>query len=147
TTRVTQYLYDWRNRQIATDGEPDLYEQRFYDNLDRVVMTERREGSASAQLLSRDETLYDNRGRVYRTIRHAAEPATGSVTGQQTQDRVYDAGGNLLRQEPAGAMEYQLFDYDSLGRRVAEIDPLEQTRLFVYDAAGNLVSLTDQNEE
>ena len=147
TTRVTQYLYDWRNRQTAADGELDFYEQQFYDNLDRTVLAERRDGSASGQLLSRQEMLYDNRGRVYRTIRYGVDPNTGSVTGQQNQDQFYDAGGNVLRQEPAGAMEYQEFEYDSLGRRVAEIDPLDHSRLLAYDAASNLVWVTDQNEE
>lgn len=147
TVRVTQYLYDWRNRQIATDGELDFYERHFYDNLGREVMIERRDGSVSGQLLSRDETLHDTRGRVYRTIRHGVDPNTGNVTGQQTQHRTYDQGHNLLRQEPAGGMEYQEFEYDSLGRRIKQTDPLDHERLYAYDAAGNLVAETDPDEE
>src|SRR5690606_19918739 len=147
TTRVTNFRYDWRDRQVEVVGELDFYEQQFYDNLDRVVKTERRNSSSSGQLLSREETLYDSRDRVYRTVRHGVNPSTGSVTGQQTQDRFYDATGNVLRQEPAGSMEYQLFDYDSLGRRVAEVDPLVNTWLFAYDAASNMVSLTDPEQE
>ena len=52
-----------------------------------------------------------------------------------------------MRREPAGAMEYQETKYDSLGRRVEETDPLSHSQLFVYDAAGNLVTTTDPNAE
>ena len=41
TTRVTSFQYDWRNRQTAVDGEVDLYERRYHDNLARVIKTER----------------------------------------------------------------------------------------------------------
>jgi len=147
TVRVTQYLYDWRNRQIATGGELNLYQQQFRDNLDRVVKNEQRIGSSSGQLLSRDETLYDNRGRVYRTIRYGVDPATGDITGDQIHDTTYDEAYNVLRQEPAGAMEFQTFEFDSLGRRVSATNPLDESTLYSFDDAGNQISTIDPNEE
>jgi hypothetical protein len=46
TTRVTTHSYDFRGRRIATDGEIDFYEKRFYDNLDRVTKVDRHDMSA-----------------------------------------------------------------------------------------------------
>jgi RHS repeat-associated protein len=110
-------------------------------------MTEQRNDSSSGQLLSRDETLYDNRGRVYRTIRYGVDPATGDITGDQIHDTTYDEAYNVLRQEPAGAMEFQTFEYDSLGRRVSVTNPLDEATLYSFDDAGNQISTTDPNEE
>jgi len=146
-TRVTSYGYDWRNREMVLDGEVDFYKVSFYDNLDRVVKVDRHDTDGEGNLIARNETLYDDRGRVYRTIRYAVDLATGSVTGSQSQNRFYDPVGNILRQEPAEKMGYQEFEYDSLGRRTSETDPLDHSRLFAYDDASNVISLTDQNEE
>jgi RHS repeat-associated protein len=143
TVRVTRFAYDWRNRSIETDGEIDYFEKRTYDNLNRVIKTERYNTTASGNLLSRAETLFDDRSRVYRTIQYGVNPSTGAVSGSQTYDTTYDQANNVLRQEPAGVMAYQVFAYDSLGRRVSETDPLSHTRLLAYDAANNLTAVTD----
>ena len=41
TTRVTSMSYDFRGRRIGTDGEIDHFDHLTYDNLDRVVKSER----------------------------------------------------------------------------------------------------------
>ena len=41
TTRVTNFLFDWRDRNTDIDGEVDYYEKSYYDNLDRVLRIER----------------------------------------------------------------------------------------------------------
>ena len=87
--------------------------------------------------------LYDDRGRVYRSIRYGVDPATGLITGQQDRDQYYDATGSLLRQEPAGAMEFEVYEYDIQGRRIESSDPLGHSRQMAYDAAGNQVATTD----
>ena len=147
TTRVTSFAYDWRNRQVDIDGEIDFFQRSYYDNLNRVIKVERLNTTSSGTLVSRDETKFDNRGRVYGTIRWGVDPGSGTVTGQQPQDMTYDQSNHLLRQEPAGAMEFQTLAYDSLGRRVEQQDPLGNARLYAYDDANNLISETDPNEE
>ena len=47
TARVTNYSYDWRDRQTVIDGEIDYYQVSTYDNLDRVIQVDRRDTSAS----------------------------------------------------------------------------------------------------
>ncbi|WP_235909042.1 RHS repeat-associated core domain-containing protein [Roseiconus nitratireducens] len=144
TIRVTDYGYDWRNRQTVIDGELDFYQVDTHDNLDRVIKTERFDTNASGNLVSREKIKFDVRGRVYRRIRFAVDPATGNVTGSQSRDQFHDAGGNVVRMEPAGAMDYQTFTFDSLGRRVKETDPLNHSRSYGFDDAGNAVTTTDQ---
>jgi len=63
------------------------------------------------------------------------------------RNRQIDQAFNVLRQEPAGAMEYQTFEYDSLGRRVSATNPLDESTLYSFDDAGNQISTTDPNEE
>ena len=48
TARVTTFLYDSRDRQTDIDGEVDFYQKVYYDNLDRVLHTERYDTTLSA---------------------------------------------------------------------------------------------------
>ena len=140
-------MYDWRNRQIAIDGELELYQTSGYDNLNRVVQSERRDTTGTGQLLSREAMLYDDRGRVYRSIRYGVDSVTGQITTQQDRDVTFDVAGNLLRQEPAGAMAFETYEYDLLGRRIEQTDPLGQLRQWTYDAAGNQIATTDPTNQ
>lgn len=136
-----------RNRQTDIDGELDFFQRSTYDNLDRVVKVERFNTTASGQLVARNETKFDDRGRVYQTVTYRVDPATGTVAGNQTWDMTYDHANNLLRKEPAGSMKFQEFEFDSIGRRTAVIDPLGHARQFAYDNASNQVSQADPNNE
>ena len=142
-TRVTDFVYDWRNRRTDTDGEIDFYEQVTYDNLNRVIRTERYDTTAQGNLIARSDTLYDDRGRVYRTIRYAVDASTGAVGNALVDNTWYDTAGNVVKLQPAGLMLHLDFEYDSLGRLVKQIDPLNGETLFAFDDAGNRVSLTD----
>ena len=90
-TRVTDFTYDWRSRRTTTDGEMDFYEQVTYDNLDRAIETERYDTTSSGNLVSRQETLIDDRGRLYRMIRWAVDVSTGSVGNALVDDFWLDA--------------------------------------------------------
>jgi len=68
TNRETQYAYDFRNRQISVTGEENAYSETTYDNLNRPTLRQTRDGSSTAVLLSKAQTDYDDRGRVYRTM-------------------------------------------------------------------------------
>ncbi len=160
TTRVTSFTFDWRNRRTDTDGEIDFYEKVYYDNLDRVTKTERYDTTANGNLIARSETKYDDRGRVYQTIRYGVNPSTGTVGNSLTDNTWYDAAGNVIKSLPAGAKLFTKTVYDGLGRRTKQsrgydLDEtayseastlsddtlLEQTE-FTYDAASNVIQTT-----
>ena len=50
---MTTFLYDWRDRRTDTDGEVDFYEKVCYDNLDRVIRTDRYNTTLSGNLIAR----------------------------------------------------------------------------------------------
>ena len=79
TNRQTQIAYDFRNRQSSVTGEENSYSDTTYDNLNRPLVRQTRNGSAAATLLSKSQTDYDNRGRVVRTTNWAVDPNTGVI--------------------------------------------------------------------
>jgi len=116
TTRETAYLYDWRDRRTATDGEIDFYQQVCYDNLDRTIRNDRRDTTSSGNLIGRSETQYDDQGRVFRTIRYGVDPTTGTVGYGLTDNTWYDASGHVIKSLPSGSQLFTKTNYDSLGR-------------------------------
>jgi len=161
-TRVTAFVYDWRNRRTATDGEIDFYEQLAYDNLNRVVRTERYDTTPEGNLIARGDTLYDDRGRVYRNVRYAVDPATGAVGHALVYNTWYDAAGNVIKSQPSRSKLFTKTMYDGLGRQtiqysgydldettyaqagtVADDTILEQTETH-YDAVGNVIQTTNR---
>jgi len=160
STRVTSITYDWRNRRTDTDGEIDYYEKTYYDNLDRTTKNERYDTTANGNLIARSETKYDDRGRVYQTIRHGVDPSTGTVGNSLTDNTWYDAAGNVIKHLPAGAKLFAKTVFDGLGRKTKQyqgfdIDEtaytdagsvtgdtiLKQTEI-TYDDAGNTIQTT-----
>jgi hypothetical protein len=114
--RVTTFLYDFRNRRTATDGEIDVYEQVTYDNLDRVVRTDRRNTTSAGNLIARSEVRFDDRGRVYQMLRYGVDPTTGVVGSALTDNTWFDASGNVIKSQPAGSSAFTKSTYDGLGR-------------------------------
>ena len=162
TTRVTTYSYDFRGRRIATDGEVDFYEKRTYDNLDRVTRVDRHDTTSGGNLIARSETKYDDRGRVYQSVRYGVDPSTGTVGNSLTDNSWFDDAGNAIKQQPAGSKLFTKTVYDGLGRRTkqymgfdvdetaySEADDvdgdtiLEQTEPS-YDDASNVVQTTQR---
>jgi len=97
TTRVTTFLFDWRDRRTAIDGESDFYQMDYYDNLNRVIKTERYDTTASGNLIARSVSNYDDRNRVYQSIRYGVDPATGNVGNALTDNTWFDPAGNILK--------------------------------------------------
>jgi hypothetical protein len=75
----------------------DFYEKRTYDNLHRVTKVERYNTTANGNLIARSETKFDDRGRVYQTIRYGVNPSTGSVGNSLTDNTWHDAVGNVIK--------------------------------------------------
>ena len=132
TSRSTLLSYDWRNRRTDTDGEVDFYEKTYYDNFDRTIKTERYNTTGNGILIARSEIKYDDRARVYQTIRYGVNPATGSVGNSLTDNTWYDASGNPLKQLPSGSKLFTKFVYDGLSRRTK--------KYFGYDLSESLYS-------
>ncbi len=116
TTRLTTLTYDWRNRRTDIDGEVESYRKQTYDNLDRVIKTERYDTTSSGNLISRSETKFDNLGRIYQSIQYGVDPSTGTVGNSLTDNTWFDADGNVIKQQPAGSDLFTKTSYDSLGR-------------------------------
>jgi YD repeat-containing protein len=161
--RITEAEYDWRNRLVAVSGEEDVYVQGFYDNLNRIVKVDRRETDDSGNLIGRQEIMYDDRGRVYRTIMHEVDPSDGSLGESLVSNNWYDASGNLIKSVEAGdGSVFSKLAYDGLGRAlklyigydlsetsyadagtVSDDTIVEQFEL-AYDAAGNVIQITSR---
>ena len=101
-TRVTSYGYDFRDRRTAMTGEINVYEAYTYDNLDRLIETDRYDTSSSGNLIGKSQTLYDDRGRVYQQIVYAVDPSTGTVGNALTTNNWYDPSGNLIKSIAGG---------------------------------------------
>jgi RHS repeat-associated protein len=156
-TRVTSFEYDWRDRQTAIDGEIDVYQKSYYDNLNRAIKVERYDTTSSGNLIARSETKFDDLGRVYQTIRYAVDPSDGSVGNSLTDDMWYDASGNVVKQLPAGSKLFTKMVYDGLGRVTKQYtgydldettyseastvtsDTILEQIVTTYDEAGNVV--------
>lgn len=117
TCRVTDYQYDFRNRRIVEDGELTHYMVASYDNLSRQTRVDRRDTTASGNLIGRSETLYDNRSRVYQTKTYAVDPSTGTVGNALTGNNTYDPASNLVEAIAPGQGTVATYTtYDNLGR-------------------------------
>jgi YD repeat-containing protein len=122
TQRVTNFVYDWRNRQIEVQGELDYFLKTTYDNLNRAIQAEQRIGSAAGQLLSRSQSLYDPLGRLFRSIGWGVDPDTGSVTYPLTTNHWFDPTGNAAKSHGPGSDQFTKTVYDSLNRAVVRYE-------------------------
>jgi len=116
TSCVTTLLYDWRDRCTDTDGEVDFYQKVYYDNLNRQIKAERYDMTPSGNLIARALTYFDDRSRVYQTIRYGVDPTTGAVGNGLVDNKWYDAARNLLKVQPAGSQGFNKMVYDGVGR-------------------------------
>jgi len=119
-TRVTSYIYDFRDRRIETDGEIDYFQKVYYDNLDRIFKTERYDTTSSGNLISRNETKHDDLSRVCRQINYGVDPSTGTVGNSLSSNTWYDQSGNVVKSLPSGSKLFTKTTIDSLGRRTVE---------------------------
>ncbi|MDZ4847682.1 MAG: RHS repeat-associated core domain-containing protein [Pirellulaceae bacterium] len=145
TNRVTKFLYDFRDRRVATDGEVDFYQESIYDNLNRIVRRDRKDTTATGPLVAQSETRFDARGRNYQTLRYAVDPNTGTVGNALTDNIWYDATGNTLCLLPSGSEAFSKSLYDGIGRVTASYSGYLSSGTFNPDSVANDV-IFDQNE-
>ncbi len=132
--RVTQYKYDWRDRQVFVVDPLEYTSKVTYsrvelDNLGRVTKSERyydadddesfpTDGTVDNgdRLLARGESLYDELGRVYESKTYAVDPDDGTVGSALVGDTWYDAIGRTIKQQGGGSDVFSKMVYDGLGR-------------------------------
>ena len=163
TSRVTNYGYDWRNRRVVVEGEEGFFQKLYYDNLGNNIRTEQYDSGATGNLIALSETAYDALGRVYQQTTYGVDPATGAIGNALAANTWYDLAGNLIKQQPAGSQGFTKTVYDGAGpggcdlfRLQSRRRPPGKTRLpwpttpsssrleNLYDAAGNLVAVTNR---
>ena len=164
--RRTDYGYDFRDRQtsttayIVTIGTPrSVVTVNTYDNLDRVIQVDQYDTTvADASRIRESQTLFDNLGRVYQTAVYAV-PITGGSAGTPSTPQInntwYNAQGQPVKNQPAGAATYTKTQYDEAARAagtftgysdgsddpwsIGASDHLVEQVLMNYDPAGNVV--------
>jgi len=159
--RTTTYAYDWRNRKISKSGELSSYEAYTYDNLIRVTQLDQKNGSGG-NLIGRQQTKYDNLGRVYQQLTYAVDPTTGTTGNSLATNYWYDARGKLMKRQSNGSSLLAKLTYDGAGRVTKGYhtyntsdtsyttagsitgDVVMQQKEYGYDAIGNLIQTTSR---
>lgn len=144
TNRVTETLFDWRNRVVAIKSGVETTESTgvnrplvtyTYDNLGQVTLTQMYDGDGvtpsissgvlslpggtSAKLRAQSGASYDELGRVYRSDTYSVDPSSGTV-GSNTLYSLswFDARGNVLKTAAPGGLVAK-YTTDGAGRLVA----------------------------
>ena len=155
--RVTTTGYDTLGRVSSVAGPDGTQQQFVYDNLDRQIVAQTfAAGPAGLVLIARSDTLYDDLGRVYRTLTYVVDD-DGTCHDPQAANTWYDCSGNAIKQQGPGSRVFTKTLIDSVGRTVeiyvgydldetawAEAATLDGDTLFeqtetVYDAASNVI--------
>lgn len=163
TARITNYEYDFRDRQTVIEGEINVCQVVTYDNLDHVVQLDNYDTTPSGNLIGRTVTNYDNRNRVYQTITYAVDPSTGTVGNSLTSNTWYDPSSNIIKTAKAGSNLLQKTVYDGVSRVITQYqsyntgetgypypvsvanDTVFQQVETTFDAASNVIQTTIRN--
>jgi YD repeat-containing protein len=137
--RVTEFFYDWRNRQVAVKAGVEGSESTSlnrpisytdYDNLGEVTKTRTYDGDAvtitstggvpnapsSSLLRSQSTASYDELGRVYLSEVYTVDPSSGSVGSYTLKSNSwFDARGQVIKSSQPGGL-VQKMAYDGAGR-------------------------------
>ena len=99
-----------------------MYTRYHFNNLDQVIKVEATTSNPHADLLlSREESSFDEAGRVYATRRYAVDPAAGTVGNYLAGYTWYDAAGQVIKQQAPGQRAFSKTQYDGLGRATKQL--------------------------
>ena len=154
-TRIT---YDSTGLHLSTTSPSGLTTQTTYDTRGRIASSTDAAGNTTTYTYGDDaspqagllvatqyptykETYqYDQIGRQTSVTQHLANPSTPDQT--RTQHQQYDSLGQRVASiDPAGRTT--IYEYDGLGRLIKTTDPLAQTTTQTWNAHDQLTSLTD----
>jgi RHS repeat-associated protein len=126
--RDTLYTYDARDRMVLTQSPTAPHTFVKYDNLGRVVASGQFSSVASIAATTDDpttettnriglsETVYDEMGRVWKSISHNIDVADGSDDDNLVSLTWYDADGRVIKTK--GPSGIQKTAYDRIGRAI-----------------------------
>jgi RHS repeat-associated protein len=122
--RETVYFNDPRGRAIATVNPTAPHTVNVYDNLGRVTRSAQFSSSSGlddesaptdeSNRLAYSETFYDERGQVWKSIRHNITASTGASADTLETLSWYDAAGRLKKRD---GEQLEKFTYGRLGRQ------------------------------
>jgi RHS repeat-associated protein len=129
--RVTRYINDARGRVILIQNPLTPHTVNKFDNLNRVIATgqynavtglsvttdptsDATADSGNTDRLTLSETLYDDRGQVWKTIRHKIDDTDGSSDDTLESLTWYDPDGRAIKSKNPGGLSKTR--YDHLGR-------------------------------
>lgn len=148
--RVTTYDYDARNRPTLVLNPAEPHQLNKLDTVGRVVATAMYSSSAGlngtddptttdSNRMSLTETLYDERGRAWKTIRHKIDQADGSSDDTLVSQTWFDSEGRVIKSQ---GEQLTKTVYDRVGR-AARRYVLATTNDSAYsdadDVAGDIV--------
>jgi YD repeat-containing protein len=123
--RVTQIIYDFHNRPVIQQNAASPHVLTKYDNLDRAVAvgeysttsgltvgSDPAAGTSSNRTGLR-ETSYDERGSVWKSVRHEIVQSNGNKGNSLTRRSWYDADGRTIK---TTGQQITKTTYDRLGR-------------------------------
>jgi YD repeat-containing protein len=137
--RVSQFFYDWRDRQVAVKNGVEVSESTSlnrmisyveYDNLNQVIVSEMYDGDnvtitstsgvpnrpSSSLVRAKTVNSFDEWGRVYKSETYSVDPSTGSVSSNAlTSQNWFDSRGNLIKSTAPGGLVSKA-EYDGAGR-------------------------------
>jgi YD repeat-containing protein len=125
--RTSTMQYDFRGRLIVQTNPLPPHSITKYDNLNRPLAAGQY-STTSGKSISTDptsdatgrmdlsETFYDERGKVYKTVRWEITQSTGATSGSVTTLNWYDADGHLVKSKGAQITKKE---YDRLHRATA----------------------------
>ncbi len=152
TTSATSYDYLGRVQRVTAPhlpGEPEVYEEKTYDALDRVVTSTSSVSGTTTFAYSYDSGL--SKVTATSPANHVTE-TTKDCTGLLVSSRddggtltyTYDSWGNLLTTAHDGTT-LVTNTYDPYGRQTQLTDAAAGTTEYTYDAWGRLVYQEDAN--
>ena len=104
--RVTDFLYDFRNREIDTrtsDGTTLFIAVTAYNNVDDILsQTAYHTTPVAANRIAFSEQIHDLRSRVFEEKIYGVDPATGNLTHALVAGTWFDPDDNIISQTPAG---------------------------------------------
>ena len=113
-TRVTNFGFDFRDRQTSITDALNGYIVNTLDNLDRLTQVQQY-ASPTGNLIGQSGTNYDDRGRAYQDLVYAVDPSTGTVGNVLTGNSWYDHSGNLLQRiAPGDAQAFTKSTYNGV---------------------------------
>ena len=151
--RVTEFYYDWRDRQVAVKSGVEASESTSvnrpisystFDNLGQVTRSQIYDGDtvsisdgnsdgvpdapSSSLLRAQSDASYDDQGRVYQTKVYSVDPSNGSVSSTAlTGNTWYGHRGEVIKSSQPGGLVMKS-QYDGAGRL---------TKQFTTDGGGD----------